>query len=250
MSLLLERSPQSGLHPKAPVTLAEAGLSMDLVVQLVVKTLHFSGELSGSELANRLGLSFPVIEPAIDDLIFQHHCEIVGGAMVGRASYRFRITDAGRARAMLFLEDNHYVGVAPVPIADYCRYMSDFRATRAVKATRTRIRDAFSHLVLSDDVLDQLGPAINARHSLFVYGPPGNGKTVISQAVRDLLGGEMAVPHAIEVEGNIVRLFDPVLHEPIAVAGRGLQLDGGTRRDNRWVSCRRPMVMVGGELRL
>jgi predicted ATPase with chaperone activity len=250
MSLLLERSPQSGLHPKAPVTLAEAGLSLDLVVQLVVKTLHFSGELTGSELANRLGLSFPVIEPAIDDLIFQHHCEIVGGAMVGRASYRFRITDAGRARAMLFLEDNHYVGVAPVPIADYCRYMSDFRAARAVKATRTRIRDAFSHLVLSDDVLDQLGPAINARHSLFVYGPPGNGKTVISQAIRNVLEGEIAVPHAIEVEGNIVRLFDPVIHEPVEQPDRGQRLDGFGRPDARWVVCRRPMVTVGGELRL
>jgi predicted ATPase with chaperone activity len=249
MSLLLETF-QSEAHPKAPVTLAEAGLSMDLVVQLVVKTLHFAGELTGSELANRLGLSFPVIEPAIDDLIFQHHCEIVGGAMVGRASYRFRITDAGRARAMLFLEDNHYVGVAPVPIADYCRYMSAFGATRTAKATRTRIRDAFSHLVLSDDVLDQLGPAINARHSLFVYGPPGNGKTVISQAIRNVLEGEIAVPHAIEVEGNIVRLFDPVIHEPVEQPDRGHSLDGFGRLDARWVVCRRPMVTVGGELRL
>src|SRR5262245_51876926 len=156
MSLMLDAF-ASEMHQKAPVTLAETGLSLDLVVQLVVKTLHFSGELTGTELASRLGLTFPAIEPAIDDLILQHNCQIVGGTMVGRASYRYRITDSGRARAMLFLEDNHYVGVAPVPVADYYRYMSEFRATRSVKATRARIRDAFAHLVLGDDVLDQLG---------------------------------------------------------------------------------------------
>jgi predicted ATPase with chaperone activity len=185
------------------------------VVQLVVKTLHFAGELTGSDIASRIGLNFPVVEPALDELIRQHHCEIVGGAMVGRASYRYRITDGGRARAVLFLEDNHYVGVAPVPVAEYRRYMSQVKATMTTKATRARIRDAFSHLVISDHVVDQLGPAINARHSMFVYGPPGNGKTVISQAIRNVLDGEIAIPHAIEVEGSIIRIFDPVIHEPV-----------------------------------
>src|SRR5215831_3508947 len=117
MATMIADSPEIALHPAAPTTLAETGLTNDLMIQLVAKTLHFAGELTGSELAARLGLTFPVIEPAIDDLIRQHHCQIVGGAMVGRASYRYRITDSGRARAMLFLEDNHYVGVAPVPLA-------------------------------------------------------------------------------------------------------------------------------------
>ena len=251
MLQMVETSPVPSLHPSAPTTLADTGLSLDLIVQLVVKTLHFAGELTGSELASRLGLLFPVVEPALDDLIRQHHCQIVGGAMVGRASYRYRITDAGRARAMLFLEDNHYVGVAPVPFAEYCRYMSTLRSRTTGKTTRAHIHEAFSHLVISDHVLDQLGPAINARHSMFVYGPPGNGKTVISQAIRNVLHGEMAIPHAIEVEGSIIRIFDPVIHEPIAAANeRGQQLDGGPREDARWVRCRRPMVMVGGELRL
>ncbi len=85
---------------------------------------------------------------------------------------------------------------------------------------------------------------------MFVYGPPGNGKTVISQAIRNVLEGEIAIPHAIEVEGSIIRIFDPVIHEPVPQADRRLQLDGGSREDARWVKCRRPMVMVGGELRL
>ena len=238
------------IAPAAPISLDEAGLSLDLVVQLAVKTLHFAGELTGSELAHRLGVLFPIVEPALDVLIGQRQCEIVGGTVVSRASYRYRITDAGRARAMLFLRDNQYVGVAPVPIAAYRRYMQEFAAASVDKATRGRIREAFSHLVISDAVLDQLGPAINARHSLFVYGPPGNGKTVISQAIRNVLDGQIAIPHAIEVEGSIIRIFDPVIHEPMSVDDRASLLDAGQRSDARWVKCRRPMVMVGGELRL
>ena len=236
----------------APTTLEEAGLSLDLLIQLALKTLHFSGELTEGELAGRLGVNFSVVEPALEFLKAQHQVEIAGGAMIGAASYRYRITDAGRARAALFLETNQYVGVAPVPFEQYRRYMPDFLKAAPRTATRDRVREALSHLVVSQPVLDQLGPAINSGHSMFVYGPPGNGKTVISQAVRKLLGGDIAIPHAIEVEGAIIRLFDPVNHEPIAIVGRrsGPGLDLGLRQDRRWVRCQRPMVMVGGELTL
>ncbi len=241
-------------HPTAPTTLEEAGLKADLVLQLALKALHFSGELTGVELARRLGLNFTVVEPVLEMMVAQRHCEIGGGSMIGRASYRYRITDAGRTRAALFLESSHYVGCAPVPLEQYRRYMGAFRDARPRKATREQVRQAFSHLVIGDRVLDQLGPAINAGHSMFVYGPPGNGKTVISQAIRNLLEGQIAIPHALEVEGNIVRLFDPVNHEPVATASEGpasgIGLDRGSQLDARWVACRRPMVMVGGELTL
>ncbi len=237
-------------HPVAPQTLAAAGLGLDLIVQLVLKSLHFSGELSGTELCRRLGLAFPVFAPALDLLKAQHQCEIVGGGIVGGASYRYRITDAGRTRAALFLESSHYVGVAPVPLAQYQQYMTRYRAATLPKAGREAVREAFSHLVISDRVLDQLGPAINAGHSMFVYGPPGNGKTVISQAIHNLLHGEIAIPHALEVEGAIIRVFDPVNHEVIASAEDHNSLMSNDDADGRWVRCRRPMVMVGGELTL
>ena len=238
--------------PPAPTTREEAGLSLDLLTQLALKILHFSGELTGGELAKRMGLNFSVMEPAIDFLKSQRQVEIAGGSMVGRASYRYRITDAGRGRAALFLETNQYVGVAPVPFEQYRQYMLGFQKTVPHSATRDRVREAFSHLVISQQVLDQLGPAINAGHSMFVYGPPGNGKTVISQAIRKLLHGAIAIPHAIEVEGAIIRFFDPVNHEPIVKAGddQDSGLDLGARHDHRWVLCKRPMVMVGGELTL
>jgi predicted ATPase with chaperone activity len=234
--------------PPAPRTLEEAGLSRDLVTQIVLKTLHFSGELSGTELARRVGLPFFAIEPVVDTLKQHHHVAISGGAL-GAPSYHYRITDHGRSRAMLFLEHSHYVGHAPVPLAQYSTYMHAFKASIPHTVNRAAVHGAFSHLVIGERVLDQLGPAINAGHSMFVYGPPGNGKTVISQAIHKLLGGEIYIPHALEVEGSIIRFFDPVNHEPLPEEEpTGLDLEG--ERDRRWVRCKRPMVMVGGELSL
>jgi predicted ATPase with chaperone activity len=236
-------------HPSAPITLEETGLSLDLLLQLTLKHMHFAGELTGSELAQRLGLRFSAIEPAVHALKSQHQLEIIGGAMIGPASFRYRITDSGRARVSIFLEHNQYVGVAPVPLPRYVAYLHDWKKTAPHTATRNRVRDAFRHLVLGQRVLDQLGPAINAGHSLFVYGPPGNGKSVISQAIRNLLDGDIAIPHALEVEGQIVRLFDPVTHDVLPLPeSEGLADDSVP--DRRWVRCRRPLVTVGGELTL
>jgi predicted ATPase with chaperone activity len=236
-------------HPSAPVSLEETGLSLDLLLQLTLKHMHFAGELTGSELARRLGLRFTAIEPAVHALKSQHQIEIIGGSMVGPASYRYRITDAGRTRVAIFLEHNHYVGVAPVPLGRYVAYLRQWKDAAPRTATRDRMKDAFKHLVLGQRVLDQLGPAINAGHSLFVYGPPGNGKSVIAQAIRNLLDGDIAIPQALEVEGQIVRLFDPVNHDPLPLPeGDGLADD--VAADRRWVRCRRPLVTVGGELTL
>ena len=236
------------LELPAPKSLDDAGLSPDLITQLVLKTLHFSGELTGTELARRLGLPFHVIEPVVAASKRQHHLDVSGGAL-GSHSYRYRITDAGRTRAMLFLEQNHYIGVAPVPLVQYQRYMAAFKASVPHQVTRADVRKAFAHLVINQKVMDQLGPAVNAGHSMFVYGPPGNGKTVISQAIHNLLEGDILVPHALEVEGSIIRFFDPVNHEPLEEPVNQ-SLDLGADGDRRWIRCRRPRVMVGGELSL
>ena len=237
----------------APTTLDEAGLRLDLVIQLLLKSLHFAGELSGVQMADRLGLSYSVIEPAIEALKIQHLCEIVGGSTVGAPSYRYRISQLGRERAHVFLETNMYTGIAPVPVTQYRRYMMAFQAANPGLVSREQVREAFSHLVLSQRVLDQLGPAVNARHSLFVYGPPGNGKTVVSQAIGNLLYGDIWIPHALDVDGNIIQMFDPVNHEPIGPSEDQINsesLESSETHDKRWISCRRPLVTVGGELTL
>ena len=207
---------ESTTQPTAPGTLAEAGLDVDLILQLSLKTLHFAGQLTGTELADRLKLNFPVIEPALELLVDQHHVEIAGGGVVGRSSFRYRITDAGRTRAALFLENNHYVGAAPVPLEQYRAYMENVANIASHHVSREALHQAVGRqLVVSDRVLDQLGPAINARHSLFFYGPPGNGKSMMSTVMGTLLRGGIEIPHALEVEGSIIRIFDPVHHEPI-----------------------------------
>ena len=239
--------------PPAPKNLEESGLNGDLVGQLVLKSLHLGGTLTGLELAARLGVPFAVIESSLDELKWQHQVEIIAGSMIGAAAYKYRITDAGRDRAALFFEQNHYAGFLPVPLDQYRAYLEGFKRTVVNDVSRTNVRAAFSSLVLSDRVLDQLGPAVRAGRSLFVYGPPGNGKTVISQAIRNLLHGEIAVPHALAVEGSIIRFFDPVNHEalPDVATPVGDQLlDRGYVPDGRWVRCRRPSITVGGELTL
>jgi predicted ATPase with chaperone activity len=159
------------------------------------------------------------------------------------------LTDAGRARAAIFLEQNQYLGQLPVPLEQYRAYVAAFVKNAPVAVSRVAVRQAFKHLVLSDRVLDHLGPAIAARHSLFIYGAPGNGKTVISQSIRNLLVGDIAIPHALSIEGNIVHMFDPGTHNAIEE-----EVSDGLQRvdepDRRWVLCKRPLVTVGGELDL
>jgi predicted ATPase with chaperone activity len=233
-----------------PKTIEETGLSFDLVLQTVTKTLHFAGELTGTELADRLGVGFGVVQPCLDMLKRDQHCEITGGGVVGAPAFRYRLTDAGRIRAAIFVRQNQFVGKLPVPLDQYTAYMRAFARQNVTHVSREAVRQAFSHLVVADRVLDQLGPAISAGHSLFVYGPPGNGKTVVSQAIRNLLKGEIAIPHALSIDGHVVQLLDPITHEVSSdspVHSEGV-LDRQQPMDGRWEICRRPLVTVGGEL--
>jgi predicted ATPase with chaperone activity len=249
MSLQFEKFESlADLH--APLTLEDAGLSRDLVEQLLLKTLNAVGDLTGIELTHRLGLTFPVIDPAIGMLKTQQLCEIVGGTSLGPPSYKYRISSLGRERAGRFMDRNMYTGIAPVPLDQYRAYMAAFLALTPREITRPLVKAAFAHLVLSDRVLDQLGPAVSAGHSLFVYGPPGNGKSVISQAIGNLLPGDLWIPHALEVQGSLIQIYDPVNHEAYPAAAESTGLDATGQHDRRWVRCRRPLVTVGGEMTL
>ena len=137
----------------------------------------------------------------------------------------------------------------PVPLDQYNAFIRRIAAVQT-PLSREVIRQAFAHLVLSPRVIDHLGPAIAARHSLFVYGPPGNGKTVISQAIRNVGAGDIAVPHAMSVDGHIIRIFDPVYHERTDDGPPATGLARADNYDRRWVPCRRPLVTAGGELTL
>ncbi|MEQ1726823.1 MAG: ATP-binding protein [Vicinamibacterales bacterium] len=237
------------LMPAAPKTLEDTGLAPELIYQILTRTMHVTGANTGTELASKLGVAFAVIEPIIDILKRDRHLEIAGGA-IAPPSYVYRLTEAGHARAAESSEQSQYVGSLPVPLSQYKAYMDAFHRAATPHVTRQVVREAFQHLVLSDRVLDQLGPAIAARHSLFIYGPPGNGKTKIAQTIGGLLPGEIAIPHAIAVDRDIIRVFDPMNHETIDGQDPTRTFAYGLQRDHRWVRCKRPVVTVGGELTL
>jgi len=241
-------TPTTALAPPAPATLAETGLSADQIVQLMMKSLY-PGEASGLMLSNRLRLPYAILEPLIERTRAERLIEVRGATGTGTASYRYALTDVGRDRARQFLDANQYTGPAPVPLETYVKTMHALKAARRY-VDRERIRHGFSHLVVGEHVLEQLGPAINAGKAVFLYGPPGNGKTVIAEGMGRALGGYMYVPHALDVDGQTIALFDPINHDSLEGDEDRTSIIATAPRDRRWVRIRRPVVTVGGELTL
>src|SRR6185369_14435651 len=152
-------------------------------------------------------------------------------------------------RARQYFDASQYVGPAPVPLAAYVSEMRGLMAARGY-IDRDRLRRGFTHLVIGDNILEQIGPALNAGKALFLYGPPGNGKTVIAEGLGRTLGGDMYMPHAIDVDGHTITMFDPINHDSLEPDLDLSSIVAAAPRDRRWVRIRRPVVMVGGELTL
>jgi hypothetical protein len=238
--------------PPAPATIADTGLAPDLIEKLLVKTLY-TGEAIGLTIADRLRLPYGLLEPLIEHARHERVIEVRGvgasGTGSGSAGYRYTLTDLGRDRAMQYLEANHYIGAAPVPLAAYVDRMRTLMTTRGY-LDRERLRRGFQHLVIADDILEQLGPAVNAGKAVFLYGPPGNGKTVIAEGMGRTIGGDMYIPHAIEIDGQLIAMYDPINHQSLEADAAATSVRAPEARDRRWVRIRRPVVMVGGELTL
>jgi hypothetical protein len=233
--------------PMVPATFAETGLRADLVEQLVVKTLY-TGEATGLMVADRMRLPFSMLEPLIEHVRAEKLLEVRGATGTGSAAgYRYNLTDLGRDRARQYLDANAYIGAAPVPLTAYVDSMRALMSARGY-IDRDRLRRGFSHLIIGDNILEQLGPAVNAGKSLFLYGAPGNGKTVIAEGLGRTIGGDMYMPHAIEIDGHIITMFDPINHDSLEPDVEPSNIIAGAPRDRRWVRIRRPVVMVGGEL--
>ena len=236
--------------PPPPVlkSLQDTGLAIDQIEQLLVKTLY-GGEASGLALADRMRLPFTMLEPLIERVRSELLVEVRGSAGAGASSYRYALTDAGRDRARQYLDISQYVGPAPVSLAGYLAQMRTLAAARQY-IDHERLRQGFEHLIISDQVLEQLGPAVNAGKAVFLYGPPGNGKTVIAEGLGRALGGDMYMPHAIDIDGHVMTMFDPIVHESLEEDTGTFSVISIAPRDRRWVRIQRPVVMVGGELTL
>ena len=233
---------------RAPQTLEETGLTASLVEQMIVKTLY-GGELTGLVVADRMRLPYAVLEPIVERVRVERLVEVRGSTGSSGAGYRYALTDLGRDRARQYLDINQYTGAAPVPLASYVAEMRA-RATTRGYIDRERLREGFSHLVVADRMLEQLGPAANANKAIFLYGPPGNGKTVIGEGLGRTIGDEMHIPHAIEVDSQIITMFDPVNHQALDDDPGPASIIAAEPRDRRWVRITRPVVTVGGELTL
>ena len=235
--------------PPPPATMEETGLHPDTLAQLMLKTL-IAGEANGTSLSDKLRLPYSVLDALIQHARVEKLVEVRGASGAGSAGYRYALTDLGRDRAGQFLDVSRYIGPAPVPLAQYNAYVRACVAARPY-VDKEKLATGFDSLIVNKAMFDQLGPAVNSGKSLFLYGSPGNGKTVIAEGIGRALGDAMHIPHAIDVDGQTITMFDPVNHQPGAKADSGAQSVIATAiYDRRWESIRRPVVVVGGELTL
>jgi energy-coupling factor transporter ATP-binding protein EcfA2 len=212
---------------------------------MVIRALYIVGEMTGQDLVELLLLPYEnVIDQAIAYLRREQMAEIKGTGGIGEKSYRYQSTSKGLSRAREIGERTQYLGPAPVPLAAYTASMHR-HTTRGIVVSEESIRQAFGHLVVSDALLLQLGPAINSGRSIFLFGHAGNGKTSVAEAVARLLSDAITIPHAVIVDGQIIRIFDVVHHTQVPITN-----DLAAPTDQRWVVTKRPVVVAGGELNL
>ena len=250
----------NGSCPAAPQprSVEETGVKLSLLADLILKTIHFTGRPTARQVTRQLKLSFAVAEEVMGFLRQEEAVEIVGTAGVGEQGYQYELTERGRAKAQEALARSQYVGPAPVSFENYTEIQRQ-QSARDIRIDRETFREGLSHLVLGPQVLAALGPAFNSGRSVLIYGASGNGKSSITIAVGEMLSGRVLIPYAVEVHGQIVRVFDPSIHRTVPIEDDVTERRQGAdpprngderRRDQRWVTTRRPVVSVGGELTL
>ena len=258
---MLDEGPGATEAPSAPDSLRESGLSLSFINDLTMRVLYVKGTMLGIDLARFICLPFKVLEEALKFLKDEKCIEVNGGDLIGRVSYRFNLTELGRKRAIEAMKQCQYVGPAPVPIEDYVE-QTYRQAVTGINCTPEPLRASFSHLVIKEELFNAIGPAIISGRSVFIYGPPGNGKTSVARAIGEFMnnaGGEIYVPYAFLAENSIITLYDNAVHQLVDdnAADRIEDNEATIRRllnsgtvDPRWVRIRRPVIVTGGELNL
>jgi predicted ATPase with chaperone activity len=231
-------------------SLEDTGLNLLAVADLVLKVLYFGGYMAGHQISEIVKLPFVgVLDSVFDFLKREKFVEVRGSGGFGEASFQYLISEKGAEKAREAMERSQYASACPVTLAQYVRAMKEQNRSKLV-VHQGDLQKVMTNLVVSEEMLAKVGPAINSGRSIFLYGPPGNGKTTLAEKVgRVILGDDIWIPYAIDVDGQIVRVFDSVNHE-LSPDNEKVRHSTGVIADPRWIKIRRPMIMVGGELTL
>ncbi len=228
--------------PPTPTSLSQVGIRQSVLEDLALKILFLSGPFSVYELSRQLRLRLEVTDEIFRRLRTGQFCEVTG--MHGNVA-NIAITSQGRSRALELLSMSQYAGAAPVPLEAYVQQVRK-QTVRNLAIHAADVERAFAHLVVDDKTLWQVGTALNSGSTIFIHGPTGVGKTTIAETLsRVIAEHEVWIPFAIEVDGQIISVYDPLVHKSSSGADHEEE-DNGV--DRRWIRCRRPAVVVGGEL--
>ena len=252
-----ESAPQTGhaYTPRVPTRWEDLGLELPTLFDLILRTIYTRGQLTGGQIANEMAVPFPALSPVFQLMRKQVLIDIVAQrGNSGDAGFVYEIKPPkGTAALQDALDKTTYVGPAPVPFADYVESVLA-QTVKKMTVTRRSIRKAFEDLIITDEVLNEIGPAINSAQSIFFFGYPGNGKTSVAERITRLMGDVIYVPHVVEANGQLIKVFDPIAHTPVADDEQAHKdpseslLKRGGNHDRRFVRVKRPTIVVGGEL--
>ena len=246
-------TPISGVQsPPSPRSLAETGLSTIMMRDIFLKTMFRTNQDQVSALSKSICLSVPLTQELMDLCRTQKLVTATGTLHANAGNEMgYELTDAGKARALDSLSQSEYYGAMPVPLDQY-QVQIKRQSVRDIRLNREQLMSGMGHLILPPDLIDNLGPAVTSGRSILLYGPPGNGKSSISHGIRAALGDKVYVPRAIEYSGQIISVYDPIVHSAAeaAVDDPNSLRRTSNRFDNRYVYCERPSVITGGELSL
>ena len=254
-----EAVPVVGNHytPRIPTRWEDLGLELPFIFDLALRTVYTRGQITGGELAREMALPFAVVNPVFQAMRKQSLIDIVAQrGSSGDASFVYDIKPPkGSAALHEAMDKTAYVGPAPVPFSDYVEGILA-QTIKKMVVTRRSIRKAFEDLIVTDEVFNEIGPAINSAQSIFFFGYPGNGKTSVAERVTRLMGDSIFVPHAVEANGQIIKVYDPIQHTQVADEEQPGEMTETTflkraaAHDQRYVKVKRPTIVVGGELTL